>query len=247
MISPTHPTPSIRAVHRAQRLLTLSILMLASVLVIGGFTKAVHAQTTGTPIPPTIPIGATPEPAEVLNQAQAALTQAQAALAQSQAVATQAAQVSSQAGIVLNFIQVVAILGSVLGAVAGVLVTVNGLRTLSEYQGDLAKSRTELGQMRTELEAATARAAQTSKILEDENARQVEIVKDELVKAYRSLGLLQVGEQQFELGNHKAALQLYQQAYQLNPANEIVSYFLGELYLIERDLPQAVKYLEQAI
>jgi tetratricopeptide (TPR) repeat protein len=110
----------------------------------------------------------------------------------------------------------------------------------------LGTAREELGMMKAQLTAATAEAAQVRKDLEAANEAQVQILREQATAAYRALGLLQVGEQQLEAGNLHAAMQMYREAHDLNPDNQITNYMLGELYLIERDIPHAIEYLERA-
>src|SRR6478672_5188007 len=58
---------------------------------------------------------------------------------------------------------------------------------------------------------------------------------------------MQLGEQQLDRGNHKGALQLYEQAHQLDPDNQATSYFLGELYVEENQIEKGIQFLQQAL
>ncbi len=234
------PISIITQLSRRRLFLTLTLLGLLAVLSIGVLEPAqpaAAAQISGSPTPVTPP---TPSMDDLMAQAQNTLNQAQAASAQ-------ASQVSSQAGVVLNFIQVVSIVGTVLAALAGIIITGLGIRTLNEYQGDLGKARLELDKMQKDLAKATSDAAQTRADLQAYNSQQIQALRNQATDTYRALSLLQLGEQQFDAGNIPAALQMYQEAYQLNPESQVVNYLLGELYLIERELPHAIEYLERAL
>jgi tetratricopeptide (TPR) repeat protein len=207
----------------------------------GPFVVLAADNLTSTPISPT------PSSDEVLAQAQAALAQANAAANQAQGVLIQASAVSGQAGIVLNFIQVIAIIGGLAAALGGYFFAVRGLRTLNDYQVDLEAARGELNTMRGQLNEATNQALQVRRDLEADSARQLKQVQDQAADAYRAFSLIQIGEQQFAIGNTQAAQQMYEEAYQLNPHSQIVNYLLGELYVIARDLPRAVEYLKRAV
>ncbi len=186
--------------------------------------------------------GPTPIPTltdDMMVTAQSALTQAQNALAQVN-------QLNGQVSLILGFIQAAGVIGGILVALIGVGFGVTGLRTINEYRGELSTAREELGSMKAQLAAATAEAAQVRIDLEASNAAQVQILREQATAAYRALGLLQVGEQQLEAGNLHAAMQMYREAHNLNPDNQITNYMLGELYLIERDIPHAIEYLERA-
>src|SRR5260221_595773 len=57
----------------------------------------------------------------------------------------------------------------------------------------------------------------------------------------------QVASDALDRGNHHGALQLYEQAHQLDPNNQATSYFLGELYVEENQIEKGVQFLEQAL
>ncbi len=154
---------------------------------------------------------------------------------------------TTQAGLVLNFIQVVAIIIGALGTLLGLGLGVTGLRTLNDYQAELGKARDELDTMRAQLTEATSQASQTKKELEADNRLQFKGLREQAASTYRALALLQLGEQQLDIGNISAALRIHEEAYQLDPDNRATNYLLGELYILERDLPKAVEHLERAL
>src|SRR5579864_1075546 len=193
---------------------------------------------------PTLAIQSAPAPTptapdNLLVTAQNALTQAQNALVQIN-------QLNGQVSLILGFIQAVGVIGGILAALIGVGLGLTGWRTINEYRGELGTAREELGMMKAQLAVATAEASQVRKDLESANAEQIGLLQERATDAYRALGLLQIGEQQLEIGNLPAAMQMYHEAHDLNPDNQITNYMLGELYLIERDIPHAIKYLERA-
>ena len=130
------------------------------------------------------------------------------------------------------------LLGIVVGALAigGILLVLIGIlgfralfSTLREMRGDLEKTRRELDEMLTGVR---------------DNAKSVRVQADQAVQA---LAYMQLGEQQLDRGNHKGALQLYEQAHQLDPTNQATSYFLGELYVENQQIEKGIAYLEQAL
>jgi tetratricopeptide (TPR) repeat protein len=64
-------------------------------------------------------------------------------------------------------------------------------------------------------------------------------------KAIRALALLQLGEQQMEARNMRAALQTFLDAYQYDPGNRATNFFLGELYIQQRDMTKGIEHLER--
>ena len=214
-----------------------SIIIAAIVLVLALFvlSAVIHPvlaiQSAPTPMPTATD--------NLLITAQNSLTQAQNALAQVN-------QLNGQVSLILGFIQAVGVIGGILAALIGLGFGITGLRTFNEYRDELGTAREELGMMKAQLAAATAEASQVRKDLEAANAEQIGLLQEQATAAYRALGLLQIGEQQLEIGNLHAAMQMYREAHDLNPDNQITNYMLGELYLIERDLPHAIKYLERA-
>jgi len=129
----------------------------------------------------------------------------------------------------LSFIQVAGVIGTILAALSAAAFGYTGLRTISEYRGELNKARAELDEMRARLEAETAE------------------VRGQGNRAIRALSLMQLGEQQLESRNIKAALRVYREAYDLDPENRAINYFLGELYIQDRDIEKGIHHLELAL
>jgi tetratricopeptide (TPR) repeat protein len=129
----------------------------------------------------------------------------------------------------LSFIQVAGVIGTILAALSAAAFGYTGLRTISEYRGELNKARAELDEMRARLEAETAE------------------VRGQGNRAIRALSLMQLGEQQLESRNIKAALRVYREAYDLDPENRAINYFLGELYIQDREIEKGIHHLELAL
>lgn len=66
-------------------------------------------------------------------------------------------------------------------------------------------------------------------------------------RAILGLAMMQLGEQQLERRNIKSAIQCYQKAFFLDPENRATNYFLGELYIQDKQLERAIDHLKQAI
>jgi tetratricopeptide (TPR) repeat protein len=167
-----------------------------------------------------------------------------------EAILKQAAQVASDAleqgknavSVVSNADNAVNTTNNLLGIVVGalaiggillVLIGILGFRalfsTLREMRGDLERTRGELDEMLTGVR---------------NNATDVRQQAD---RAVQSLAYMQLGEQQLDRGNHQGALQLYEQAYQLDPNNQATSYFLGELYVENNQIDKGIEYLQKAL
>jgi tetratricopeptide (TPR) repeat protein len=129
----------------------------------------------------------------------------------------------------LQFIQVAGLIGGGLLALAATAFTLAGVRTIQEYRSELTKARSELDDMRAQLQ------------------RETEAVRGQGDRAIRALALMQLGEQQLEAKNARAALKIYEEAYQLDPTNRATNYFLGELYVQEKNLESGIEHLQHAL
>lgn len=132
-------------------------------------------------------------------------------------------------GSMLNFLEVAGVIGGGLLALAATAFTLAGVRTISEYRSELTKARTELDEMRAQLQ------------------RETEEVRGQGDRAIRALALMQLGEQQLEAKNARSALKIYQEAYELDPTNRAINYFLGELYVQEKNLESGIEHLQHAL
>jgi tetratricopeptide (TPR) repeat protein len=153
----------------------------------------------------------------------------EAILLQAQRAAASADQASNIVNTMLQFIQVVGIVGGALAAIGATAFASAGFRTLSEYRSELSKARAELDTMRIQLQTETQQ------------------IRSQGDRAIRALTLLQLGEQQLEAKNTKAALRTYLEAFNLDPENRATNYFLGELYVQEKELAKGIEHLERAL
>jgi tetratricopeptide (TPR) repeat protein len=140
-----------------------------------------------------------------------------------------AAQAVNMVNAMLSFIQVVGVLGGILAALSATAFAAAGIRTISEYRSELAKARGELEAMRDQLKVETQE------------------VRSQGDRAIRALSLMQLGEQLLEAKNTGAALRIYQDAYDLDPSNRAINYFLGELHIQAKNVSQGIDHLEQAL
>jgi tetratricopeptide (TPR) repeat protein len=121
------------------------------------------------------------------------------------------------------------VIGMVLVVLIAYLALASGLRTLTETRKELANARTRIAQMRSELNINTAQ------------------VRDQADRAIRSLAMMQLGEQQLERRNIAGAIKMYAKAVELDPGNHATNYFLGELYLQDKQLEKGIEQLQQLI
>lgn len=221
----------------------LSVLLLISFLgmlfagLLSTPIRIVAQGTQTTPIPPTLSVS------DLLDQAQNALKQAQALNDSTNNTLNNASNAVNAVNSFMTFIQVAAIVGGGLAAIAAAA----GVRTLFEYRGELGKAREELGQMKAELAADTEQAQKALTTIETRVNEELGRVREKMVNTTRALALLEMGEQQFESKNPKAALRTYTEAYELDPENRATNYFLGEIYIMDRDLDKAIAHLEKAL
>lgn len=186
---------------------------------------AVLAPVAAQPTAPTLP----PSDEETLKQAAQAASDA---LDQGKNAESVVSNADNAVNTTNNLLGIV--VGALaIGGILLVLIAILGFRalfnTLREMRGDLEKTRGELDEMLTGVR---------------NNAKDVRQQSD---RAVQSLAYMQLGEQQLDRGNHQGALQLYEQAYQLDPNNQATSYFLGELYVENNQIDKGIEYLQKAV
>lgn len=184
---------------------------------------------TPTPLPPSSP----PPPSE---------TSLDALLAQAERTSEDASRAVESVGLILNFLQVAGLLFGGLAAVATFL----GARTIFDYRDELSKARQELDALRTELKNDAESARKTLQDAETRIQESLNQTRAQGDRAIRAMALLQLGEQQMEARNWKAALRTIEAARELDPDNRAINYFLGELYIHQRDLRRGIEHLERA-
>lgn len=208
-------------------LLYISISIFLVMLLIPCVANA--AQTTGSATPGAPPTVDSVTVQDVLKAAQQAKANADAANTQANNVVNNANNAVNTVNLLLNFIQAASLFGGVLASVFAILGTRIGARTLSDYREELKKAQAELEAMHKGLNQET------------------EQVREQAARAIRALALMQLGEQQLERHNVKGSLQMYQQAYALDPDNGAINYFLGELYIQDRQIEKGVEHLQKSL
>jgi tetratricopeptide (TPR) repeat protein len=201
----------------------LPLFLLIGSLLLAAPARAQQAAPEATAAPDAL------TPQQVLALAQKA--QADAANANNNAinVVNTANNAVNTVNLLLNLVQAASLFGTVLAGAFALLGARIGRRTLADYRAELDKAYAELQERRTGLDAET------------------EKVRIQADKAIRALALMQLGEQQWERRNIKGALQMYRQAYELDPDNRATNYFLGELYIQEKQLDKSVEHLERSL
>ncbi len=119
------------------------------------------------------------------------------------------------------------IVGAVLVILIIILAVSSGLRAFRQARTDLAQARLRIATMRTTLKA---------------NTEQVHIQAE---RAIRALSSTQLGQQQLEQGNIRGAIQMYEKAFALDPNNRATHYFLGELYVQEKEFDAGIQHLQE--
>ena len=215
--------------------ITMSLLLLLSAF-------PVLAQTPTTVPPPT----PTVDPQTLLVQALQTDKDAGTAL-------SSANQAMNTVNLLLSFIQIFGLLIAIVTAIAAIF----GLTSITQFrqrmQNELTERAQELAEAQNELRLekdrtfqamaeARSRAEAELAVL----AGQVSQIREASSRATRALALMQLGEQQLDLNNRKGARQLYENAFEVDPDNPAINYFLGELLIHERDLDRGMQLLSRA-
>lgn len=167
-----------------------------------------------------------PDPEQILERANEVLNVAQG--------------VAEQTSTLLDFIQFSVFVAGGLVTVGGFVLARAGLRTLSDY-------RKELDALVERLASAAQEAEDIQQAVQQTHAEEMKELRERADRAIRALSLLQLGENQFRSGNFDEAHATYVDAHALDPDSQSVNYFLGELYLMKRDLEQAIAHLDKAL
>ncbi len=208
----------------------VAILMLVLLmLVVSAARTFAQAESTPPPDAPPAPVSDSQMAEQILKTAQKASDEAKSANANANNVVNNANNAVNTVNLLLNFVQAASLFGGVLASVFAILGARVGSRTLSDYREELTKAYNELKEFRSGLNTET---------------EQARIQAD---KAIRALALMQLGEQQLERRNIKGALQLYKQAFDLDPDNRAANYFLGELYVQDKQLDKGIEHLQRSL
>jgi tetratricopeptide (TPR) repeat protein len=193
----------------------------------------------------SVPVGAqgpTPTPAPTAEPPELVLSEAQRA-------DENAIRAMDTVSFVLNFLQVAGLIVTLLIG-AGAFV---GIRSINEYRAEINGARENLNAMLASFEKRINDGLSEIRLQAD-SIKDFEKRVDEGVvdtrsrgdRAIRALTLVQLGEQQMEERNWKATLRTFEEAYTLDPENRATNYFLGELYIMQRDLVKGEERLRQA-
>lgn len=232
------PTPKSRIL---SALLLISLMAIPCMILLSTPTRTAAQGPQNTPIPPSL------SPAEVMDQAQKTLKQAQDLTDTANNAVNSANNAINVVNSFLSFIQVAGVIGGLLAAVAALVTGSAAVRTILDYRNQLNAAREELEVLKTELKGETEKAQKALASIETRMSVEMAHVGEQMGKTTRALQLLEMGEAQFESKNLKAALRTYTEAYELDPENRATNYFLGELYIMDRDLDKAIAHLQKAL
>ncbi len=179
-----------------------------------------------------------------------------------------ATNVINMVGTMMSFIQVLGFLITALAVpllAAGVAV---GLRTINQYGQEVKRVRTTAASFRDQVKEARTDLEQAKTELQDmrasllaeverrlENLAQLETeIKDRMQEmfiqgeqAILALELVQLGIQQVSGKNLPTALQIFQEAYAMEPDSPLTNYFLGDLYTRLGKPDEGLQYLDKAL
>lgn len=215
-----------------KRITILGIVILIAIAI--GILPALAQETTAVPsaaeaTPQVPPVASALTADQILALANAANKAATDANSNANNVVNNANNAVNTVNLILNFVQAASLFGGVLASIFAILGTRIGQRTLADYREELNKAYTELKELRSGLNVET---------------EQVRIQADQSIRA---LALMQLGEQQLERHNIQGSLQMYKQAFDLDPNNRATNYFLGELYIQDKQLDKGVEHLQRAL
>ena len=212
-------------------ILGIVILIAIAISILPAFaqenTAVPSAAAEATPQVPPVASALTAQ--QILEIANRANDAAVAANNNANNVVNNANNAVNTVNLILNFVQAASLFGGVLASIFAILGTRIGQRTLADYREELNKAYSELKELRSGL---------------NDETEQVRIQADQSIRA---LALMQLGEQQLERHNIQGSLQMYKQAFDLDPNNRATNYFLGELYIQNKQLDKGVEHLQQAL
>ncbi len=196
------------------------VLLLLSALLSLGFAFSIPVYAQGPTPTPTL------TEQETLNLAEQVAEDAVSASRNALGVVTNANSAVNTSNNALAIAIEAYIVGAVLVILIVTLAFRSGLQSFRQARRDLAQARLRIADMRANLKTNT-----------DQVHRQAE-------QAIRSLSATQLGQQQLELSNVRGAIQMYEKAFALDPNNRATHYFLGELYIQERQFDAGIGHLQ---
>jgi Flp pilus assembly protein TadD len=216
----------------------------------------VALPTLAQEVMPELPI----PPAVSVEQVDAALAEARAAREAVEDNNRFTEGLTNRVDMLLSFLEVGSGVAALLVALAAVL-GITSLRDLrrglrQQFDDDRDALLKRFNEERTALESRAdaanrqidaLRAELAAELAEVKSATQlVKSVREQGDRAIRALTLVQLGEEQLADSNWAAAKRTFLEAYRLDDHNRAVNYFLGELYIMERNLDKAEYHLRRS-
>jgi tetratricopeptide (TPR) repeat protein len=219
----------------------LALLLIGCFLAVG-FSNAERSAAQSPTASPT----ATLDTQKVLDAANQANKDAEQAV-------NNANQAMGTINLLLSFIQVFGLIVTIFTTIAAVF----GISSITQFRQSveekLASRAAEIEQAQTELRTEEKRlfeamqeARQGAEARVAELAGQVRQVHEESTRAVHAFTLMQLGEQQLELNNLQGARKLYESALAIDPNNQAINYFLGELLLHNLEIDRGLELLQKA-
>lgn len=181
----------------------------------------------------------TPEPLDT-SDSQEVREQAEDLMRSAEIVLSVAQGTTDQSTAVLNHVQAVFNLVSIAVVAIGFLLGALGWKTINDYRGRYQ----ELTQA---LETSLVDSKNVREAARKSFEESFQNMQQRVERSLQALTLLQLAENQLSAGNHSQVVQTYQEAFALDPANQTINYRLAELYLIQRDITQAIKHIDYCL
>jgi len=169
-------------------------------------------------------------------------------------------------GLVLNFFEVLAGVATLILAAGAIF----GFTSIRELRRDVEGERTRIEESRKDMETtmlatrdelqrlerdfeirlrtgldAFDRQRESAEAMQAKIEGEILAVRNRGDRAIRALTLVQLGEQQMEESNWQAAKRTFEEACKLDSDNRAVNYYLGELFIMQRDLTKAEFHLRK--
>lgn len=247
-----------------RRPLIAAILSFVMLLALPAAPVAFAQGPTAAPAatPPALPPG--PDPQSVLAEAQRSAEDAQQAMNTVGIMLNFLEVAGLVAGLLIGVAAIAGIrtINEYRSELSKARVDLDGMRT--ELRADLERARSDLSGLRSELTRETeamlqdfgarissglaevSKQAEALGSLESRLEDEMKTVHERADRAIRALTIVQLGEQQMEMRNWRAALRTFEEAYKLDPDNRAVNYFLGELHIMQRNLRKGEEHLRRA-
>lgn len=233
--------------------------LLLVILLLFALVPSLLAQGETTPVAPTPPPDFAPPPVSQI--------QIDEMVEAARRAEQRAGEMIETSNYILNFFEV-------LSAIAGFVLTIGavlGFTSIRGLRAEVEEERKRIEAARAELASSIKAAADNMERLQrdydaqltagleameqqrnaviqlrDEVETEIMDVRSRGDKAIRALTLVQLGEQQMNESNWRAAMRTFEDACRLDSDNRAVNYYLGELFIMQRDLDKAEHHLRKA-